>query len=97
MTPGRCARCGAELPPGPYGRRDTCAACGADLHACLQCDFYTPGAYNDCREPQADRVVDKERSNFCDLFRPATRAAVLGERSARDEARAKLDALFKKR
>jgi hypothetical protein len=92
-----CARCGAALPAGPCGRRDTCASCGADLHACIQCDFYAPGAYNDCREPQADRVVDKERSNFCDYFRPATGAGPKGATSARDEARARLDALFKKR
>lgn len=89
-----CVCCGAGLPQGPYGRRDTCASCGADLHTCVQCDFYTPGAYNDCREPQADRVVDKERSNFCDLFRPA--AGPKAAAAVRDEARARLDALFKK-
>jgi hypothetical protein len=26
------------------------------------------GAYNDCREPQAERVIEKGRSNYCDFF-----------------------------
>ncbi|NTU59971.1 MAG: hypothetical protein HGA98_02805, partial [Deltaproteobacteria bacterium] len=69
-----CARCGAALPAPPYGRRDTCPGCTADLHACVQCAHYSPGSYNDCREPQADRVTDKERSNFCDWFAPTGRA-----------------------
>lgn len=92
-----CARCDATLPPGPWGRRDACASCGADLRACVQCDFYAPGAYNDCREPQAERVLDKEVANFCDLFRPAAGRRPKGALSAQEEARAKLDALFKKR
>lgn len=88
-----CARCGAPLPPGPWGRRDACPACGADLHACVQCAFHAPGSYNDCREPQADRVVDKERSNFCDWFRPGAG----GPAYPAEDVRAKLDALFKKK
>jgi hypothetical protein len=26
------------------------------------------GSYNECREPQAERVIEKDRSNFCDFF-----------------------------
>jgi hypothetical protein len=93
----RCARCGATLPPPPHSRRDACASCGADLHACFQCDFYAPGAYNDCREPQADRVTDKERANFCDFFRPAGGTPRAGSPDTGSEVRARLDALFKKK
>jgi len=50
------------------GRREMCPHCGADLHACLNCRFYDPGAYNACREPQAERGLEKERANFCDYF-----------------------------
>jgi hypothetical protein len=92
----RCVRCDADLPAGPYGRRDTCPGCGADLHACVQCTFYAPGAYNDCREPQAERVMDKERSNFCDYFRPADGGPAANQKGGKDEARARLEALFKK-
>ncbi len=89
-----CARCGAALPDGPVSRRDACPSCRADLHACVQCEFYAPGAYNDCREPQAERVIDKERSNFCDYFRPGGGAP--SPEAARLDAKARLDALFKK-
>jgi hypothetical protein len=53
------------------GRRDTCPRCGVDLHSCRQCRFHDPRAYNECREPQAERVLDKERGNICDYFAPA--------------------------
>ncbi len=78
------------------GRQEICPSCGADMHVCLNCGFYSPGAYNDCREPQAERVVDKRRSNFCDYFAfadgPARRMAAAGK----DDARSRLDSLFKK-
>ncbi len=91
----KCARCGASLPPPPYYRRDTCPACDADLHACVQCVFFDSGAYNSCREPQAERQVDKERANVCDYYRPADRT---GSESPDPKAAAKaaLDRLFKK-
>lgn len=92
----KCVRCQAELPPGPYGRRDTCPSCGADLHACVQCAFYTPGHYNDCREPQAERVLDRERANFCDYFRAGEGAGPSTASEAKEAARARLDALFSK-
>ena len=92
-----CARCGASLPPPPYSRRDSCPSCGTDLHACIQCAFYAPGAYNDCREPQAERVIDKETANFCDLFRIASGKSPTGVLDPKDEVRSRLEALFKKK
>jgi len=50
-------------------RTDACIGCGADLKVCLNCKFHDRGAYNSCREPQAERVVDKDRANFCDFFK----------------------------
>ncbi len=91
-----CQACGAEIGlEGPTGRRDQCDGCGADLHACVQCRFYDTAASNQCREPQAERVQDKERANFCEFFQPAGGAGG-GAASAGDEARRKLEALFKK-
>lgn len=77
------------------GFRDTCDACHADLHVCMNCAFYDAGAYNECREPQAERVLDKERTNRCDYFAPAnaSRGAVASDKA---KQRAALDALFKK-
>jgi len=48
---------------------------------------------NDCRETNAERVVDKDRANFCEYFRPTTRVRAKTANPARD----KLDALFKKK
>ena len=50
------------------GRADTCPACGADIKVCLNCAFYDETAYNSCKEPMAERVLEKERANYCDYF-----------------------------
>jgi hypothetical protein len=65
----RCHRCQKDLEiKTPVGRKDACPFCGTDLRCCLNCGFHASGTYNDCREPQAERVLEKERSNFCDYF-----------------------------
>jgi hypothetical protein len=46
-----------------------CGSCRADLHVCKLCEFYATGIANDCREPIAERVVNKERANFCGYFK----------------------------
>lgn len=74
-------------------RRETCPSCGWDLHVCLNCRFFDLGVYNQCREPQAERVLDKERSNFCDYFvyrEESTTGAHTG-----GAARKKIEDLFK--
>jgi hypothetical protein len=84
-------------------RRADCERCGAALHACRNCSLYDPSAYNDCREPSAERVVDKQAANFCDFFVPArsaeaARASAPGDEHhgpARDPHDA-LERLFKK-
>ena len=48
-----CHACQKTLDIGDrVGRREACPFCGRDLHVCLNCRFYAPGAYNDCRETQ---------------------------------------------
>lgn len=46
--------------------------CGEDLHVCLNCRFYDQSSYNECREPTADRVSAKDRSNLCEFFEAST-------------------------
>jgi len=94
-----CAGCGAELGrPERVGRRDTCPHCGVDLRACRQCRFYDVGAAHACREPQAERVADKTRANFCDYFAVAERApAVAPGDAAPTAARDALARLFRRR
>jgi hypothetical protein len=88
-----CYNCGREIGPAEQvGRRDACLACAADLRCCRNCRFYSPGAHNDCREPQAERQVDKVRGNFCDFFSFADSAPAGA--AASGDARAALDRLF---
>lgn len=91
-----CAKCGNALHLGPgekVFRSDQCDHCGSDLHACIQCDHYDPKAYNACKESQAERVIDKERPNFCDYFRPRTSGGA--KKDTAGDALKKLDDLFK--
>jgi hypothetical protein len=78
------------------GRRECCPFCGADLHVCLNCLHYDPAACNQCRETQAERVLDKNRSNFCEYFvlrdADAPEAPPVRKLSAKEQ----LEALFKK-
>jgi hypothetical protein len=93
-----CFACAAavELASGErVGFRDSCDACGADLHVCRNCTHHDPAAYNECREPNAERVSDRERANRCDYFAPTERAAGPGANRG-GKARDALDALFKK-
>ena len=92
-----CYRCKNDLAlVRTPGREETCPHCGADLHVCLNCTFYSAGAYNDCREPQAERVVEKKRSNFCDYFIFIDDASRKAQVAKSDDPRSRLDALFKK-
>jgi hypothetical protein len=95
----RCQMCGREIVVlGVIGRRDICEGCGADLHACRQCAFYDVHVADQCREPSADKVADKEAGNFCDFFRLSVNVPVVS--SGADpaaEARRKLEELFRKK
>lgn len=75
------------------GRRDECEKCSADLHACKNCRFYDPSAYNECQETSADVVREKEESNFCDYFEPGDGGFKTSEREA---LLARAESLFKK-
>ncbi len=93
---GKCWNCGHELGPLDYGRADTCKKCGRDTKTCRGCIFYDRSANNQCRESSADPVLDKERSNFCDYFKPSGTAPSQAA-AARDAMRSAADALFKKK
>lgn len=90
-----CYKCNKEIIDDFFvGRQAQCPFCGADLHCCMNCFFYAPGTYNDCTESQAERVLDKARSIFCDFFRFKKTGKVSGTSDSNPQAR--LDALFKK-
>lgn len=102
MSPGQdpeggvCWSCGAGLTALDFGRGDTCPRCGRDTKVCRGCEHYDTGHHNECREPQAERVVDKERSNFCDYFRPKV-SGPANATPSRDALKAAAEALFRKK
>ena len=63
----KCFSCGEVHSLERVGFRQECL-CGEDLHVCLNCKFYDPQSYNECREPSADRIQTKDRSNLCEFF-----------------------------
>lgn len=93
----RCHACRSEIQLASgesVGYRESCTRCAADLHVCLNCAHHDPSAYNECRESSAERVLDRDRANRCDYFRPGT-----GSEAASDERKraiSSLDSLFKK-
>lgn len=75
-----------------------CPTCRAELHSCRNCRSYSPGRNNDCDEPSAERVVDKERRNRCEWFRAKPAGGAAGKKSdPAAAARAAAEALFRKK
>ena len=91
-----CKKCGKPINQISITRSSTCDFCGADLHSCINCKFYSPGSHYDCHENVDELIKDKDRANFCDYYSPAQIAAS-GEKSINDKAakaKAAFDALF---
>jgi ribosomal protein L40E len=90
-----CWKCGAAQPELllPLARLAECPSCRAQLHVCRMCTYFDPAAAQQCREPIADAVADKQRANFCGYFqiRPNAFVAPTDQAAA---SRSRLDALF---
>lgn len=90
-----CSFCGSALPGGRIGFRDLCADCGRELHACVHCGFYKPGAYRDCLETVPEAVKDKDRMNFCEYFKPEPGSVKGGAGKSKSQAaKCDFDKLF---
>jgi hypothetical protein len=93
-----CHHCGQDIGTMErVGRRDTCWHCSADLHCCLNCTFYDPPSHNQCREPQAERQIDKEVGNFCEYFAFHSGPRAASDRGQQQRTRSRLEALFTKK
>jgi len=94
-----CWHCGRSIEviagKDRIGFRDDCPGCDRALHVCLNCALYDPSYNNACREPMAERVVDKERFNFCEYFTPGENRRPA--QSAKTGTQNKLEDLFKKK
>lgn len=95
-----CYYCGSPISDRhEVARTERCEECGRDLHVCLNCRFYRPGAHFDCAETIDEPVVDKDRSNFCDSFSvdPKYRGRTEGrgaDRAREESARKRFSGLF---
>ena len=91
-----CFSCKGELQiESAPGRGDECARCGADLKICRNCRHHDSSSYNECGENQAERVVEKERANFCDYFEFADTDTDGGKEDLPEDSVTKLKDLFK--
>lgn len=93
---GTCWHCGQRLSGVDYGRETRCLGCDKDTRVCRNCRHYAPGRPNECQEPMVERVLVKDRANFCELFDPADRPAEGDPSPAGDELHAAAEALFRK-
>jgi hypothetical protein len=90
----RCARCG-HLESPSIASLSKCGKCGVDLHACIQCDSFDPGATFECRQTIKVRVSPKDARNDCPLFSPRVQVERETGSAAPTSARKAFDDLFK--
>jgi hypothetical protein len=90
-----CPHCGASLSVTRISFREVCEKCGNDLHTCVCCVHYAPGKPNDCNEPNAEPVRDKERNNRCEWFSLTDKKKEKG--LSKEEANRLLRDLFRKK
>lgn len=91
----QCFKCGAGLKFSErVGFREECESCGEDVHVCKNCRFYDASAYNECREPSAEVIREKERANRCEYFEGGGAAP---SSSKKDDLLSAAEALFKKK
>ena len=65
----KCKKLVSHIEAGTkISRQETCPHCMASLRCCKMCQFYDLTAYNECKENIAERIIDKEKANFCDYF-----------------------------
>lgn len=92
----KCYKCGTEIHIDHIdriARSEECPKCFAAVRSCMMCNFHDPKSYNECREPMADRITDKEKANFCDFYKFGPNA---NPAAAKQDALAAANALFKK-
>lgn len=88
-----CHHCHTVIDPlRSVGYSSLCPTCSKSLHSCVNCRFYSPGAYHDCLEGVEEYIEEKQEANFCDSF-------MLGEdpeheQKKKAEAKARAEAFF---
>jgi hypothetical protein len=91
-----CYRCGASLAEFslPLSRQDECPGCGNYVHVCMMCTNFDKSVPKQCREDDAEEVIEKARLNFCDWFVASETAFDPTSKASEDRAKEALGALF---
>ena len=92
----RCYRCGeslAALTP-PISRQDECPACENYLHVCRMCIYFDRDAVKQCLEDDAEEVIEKEKLNFCEWYKPSSDVFDPVRKTREDAAKSQLESLF---
>jgi hypothetical protein len=91
-----CYHCHKKIPvfgPIKIARTEECPYCSTSLHCCKMCKFFDSTVYNECLESNAERIVDKEKANFCDYFNLSSGTS---NKASREDLLKSADSLFKK-
>jgi len=92
----KCYKCGTDIHiehAERIPRSEECPKCFIAVRSCMMCHFHDSKAYNECREPMADRITEKEKANFCDFYKFGPQA---NPEAVKKDALDALNALFKK-
>ena len=88
-----CQNCGRKIQTiERVGFRQTCDGCGAWLHSCVHCRFWSA---NSCSETAAERISDPEAQNYCEWYKERAEgggpsAGKSGDRNSAEEMWKKL-------
>lgn len=73
-------------------KSEECPYCYASIHCCRMCRFYDDKVYNNCKESQAERILEKEKANYCEYF---VLVGGKSEQEKQDEFLSNANSLFK--
>lgn len=94
--PLKCWKCGAELKsvPRPFSRFAECPGCKTELHVCRMCRHYDLRYVGQCNHDFADKVLVKDKANFCSHFKPSPHAFEGAGDPEKEKAEQALQSLF---
>ena len=75
-------------------RHEECPGCGAQIRSCKMCQFYDIQSYNECKEPSAERILEKDKANFCGYYK--IKGGKKNNETSKEDLLSAADALFKK-
>lgn len=92
----KCWKCGADVEsvPRPFSRFAECPGCKTELHVCRMCRHYDLRYVGQCNHDFADKVLIKDKANFCSHFKPSPRAFEGAGDPEKEKAEQALQSLF---